>query len=54
MTHWERNECTLQEVNVRFEADHKTQNMVEFDEEDFEAVILFLRAKQDWCTNKPE
>lgn len=33
------------QVNVRCEADHKPQNMVEFDGVDFEAAILFLRAK---------
>ena len=41
------------QVNVRCEADHKSLNMVDFDEEDFEAAILFLLAKCDWCTNKP-
>lgn len=28
--------------------------MVEFDEEVSEAAILFLRAKEDLCTNKPD
>lgn len=33
------------QVIVRYGADHKTQNMVEFDEEESEAAILFLQAK---------
>lgn len=58
MTHKEKGGISqsahYQQVNVRCRADHKAQNMVEFDEEVSEAAILFLQAKQDSCTNKPD